>query len=101
MEGWDAVVFSQLNASNAILTTGQKASLTNTSLVMIQNLSSRRGRPDDDAKYWPLPNIATDLPFQFGGNPAQASLAAGKAHVLTLEVRTTVIHPPCIELAFW
>ena len=86
MEGWDAVVFSQLDASNAILTAGQKAGgLTNASLVMIENLSSRRGRAADNAKYWPLPNLATDLPFQFGGNPAQASLAAGKVHVLALE----------------
>ena len=86
MEGWDAVVFSQLDASNAILTAGQKAGgLTNASLVMIENLSSRRGRAADNAKYWPLPNLATDLPFQFGGNPAQASLAAGKGHVLALE----------------
>ena len=85
MEGWDAVTFDQLAPSKAVLTTSQRQTLSNATLVMIQNLSSRRGRADNSAKYWPVPNEAADAPFQFGGNPAQAALAANKAHVLGLE----------------
>jgi hypothetical protein len=79
---WDAVSFFQQDPSRAILGRNppQKGSV-----FSIENLSSRRGRDSHSAKYWPLPNEARDAPFQAGGNPAQAALAAGYTHVRSLE----------------
>jgi hypothetical protein len=83
MEGWDAVSFFQLDASRAILSSSTAPS--NSSLFYIENLSSRRGRGDKSADYSKLPNELKDFPFQAGGNPAQAVLAADYAHVVALE----------------
>ena len=89
MEGWDAVSFFQQAPSRAVLGSGGRPS--NTSLFVIENLSSRRGRADDSAKYWPLPNELKDAPFQAGGNPAQGALAANYSHIVALEAAWTAL----------
>jgi hypothetical protein len=76
MEGWDAVTFAQQAPDRAILARTGQTPPPKTSLFLIENLSSRRGRADTSAAYWPLPNELIDAPFQAGGNPAQAALAA-------------------------
>lgn len=84
MEGWDAVTFDQQAPQRAILAKGQTP-FPNTSLFLIENLSSRRGRANTSAAYWPLPNLLIDTPFLAGGNPDQATLAADYEHIVTLE----------------
>jgi hypothetical protein len=91
MEGWDAVSFFQLDAARAILSGGTPA---NNSLFYIENLSSRRGRGVRSADYSKLPNELKDFPFQAGGNPAQAALAANYSHIVALEARWTELLAP-------
>ena len=92
MEGWDAVSFFQQDPARAVL--GGGAAPPSGSLFAIENLSSRRGRADDSAKYWPLPNELADAPFQAGGNPAQAALAADYGHVVALEAAWAALLAP-------
>jgi hypothetical protein len=100
MEGWDAVTFSNLDPTNAIL--GKSPPHGNsTTLFVLENLSSRRGRADDSAAYWPLPNELVDVPFQAGGNPAQASLAASYDHVRALEARWAALLAPYQAAVNW
>ena len=85
MEGWDSLGLFQLEPQRAMFCGASPPSASQ--LLMIENLSSRRGRPDKDAAYWPLPNIEEDFPFLYGGNPAQAAEAAQYEHVMDLEAR--------------
>ena len=94
MEGWDAVSFFQQDPARAVLGGGGGGGPANGSLFAIENLSSRRGRADDSAKYWPLPNELADAPFQAGGNPAQAALAADYGHVVALEAAWAALLAP-------
>ena len=84
MEGWDAVTYDQQAPNRAILAKGQTPP-PNTSLFLLENLSSRRGRSNTSAAYWPLPNLLTDAPYLAGGNPDQAALAARYDHIVALE----------------
>lgn len=91
LEGWDAITFAQLAPDHAVLSTHPPRGNT---LFVLENLSSRRGRSNASAAYWPLPNELIDLPFQAGGNPAQASLAAEYEHVCALERRWDALLRP-------
>ncbi|KAK3267074.1 hypothetical protein CYMTET_24346 [Cymbomonas tetramitiformis] len=93
MEGWDAVSFFQLDPRRAVLSKNSPRANT-TTLFAIENLSSRRGRDDHSAKYWPLPNELHDAPFQAGGNPAQAAAAANYTHIRSLELAWTKLLAP-------
>jgi hypothetical protein len=85
-DGWDSVTFPNLSPTRAALSSAQKATPASTPTVfVIENLSSRRGRANDSFAYNELPNEWNDLPFQFGGNPAQASLAANYDHIVLQE----------------
>eukprot|EP00948_MAST-09A_sp_MAST-9A-sp1_P000332 g332.t1 len=95
MEGWDTVTFDQLSPSRAVLgSTKPTPEEAETTVFAIENLSSRRGRDDHNAKYWPLPHLSDDLPYQFGGNPSQASKAANYSHVTALESRWAELLEP-------
>jgi hypothetical protein len=86
--GWDSVTFANLSPSRAALSANQVdaiVSKTTPSIFAIENLSSRRGRNNTSFSYTSLPNELTDLPFQGGGNPAQAMLAADYDHIVALE----------------
>jgi len=91
MEGWDSITFDQLAPDRARLRGDPSF---NGSVMVIENLSSRRGRSASSAKYWPLPNELADFPFQAGGNPAQAVLAANYTHVLALETEWAALLKP-------
>lgn len=96
MEGWDAVSFSQLDPDRAVLAknTPRGNGRNSTAVFAIENLSSRRGRDSHSSKYWPLPNELTDVPFQAGGNPAQAAMAANYTHVRSLEAAWATLLKP-------
>ena len=70
-------------------------------LLHWQNLSSRRGRSASSVKYWPLPNELDDFPFQAGGNPAQAVLAANYTHVRALETQWAALLKPYRVQSNW
>ena len=100
MEGWDAITFEQLDPARAILSSAPPVGGSST-LFALENLSSRRGRSNTSAAYWPLPNELTDAPFQAGGNPAQASLAASYSHVRALEARWATLLAPYNASVNW
>ena len=100
MEGWDAITFQDLAPANAILSQSPPRG-NSTTLFVLENLSSRRGRNATSAAYWPLPNELSDAPFQAGGNPAQASLAAGYAHVRALEAQWSNLLAPYGSVVNW
>jgi hypothetical protein len=93
MEGWDAVTFAQQAPDRAILGKGQMPPV-NTSLFLLENLSSRRGRSNTSAEYWPLPNLLVDAPYLAGGNPDQAALAARYDHIVALEAAWSTLLQP-------
>jgi hypothetical protein len=94
MEGWDAVSPFQLDPARAVLGSASPGWDVNRTLFFIENLSSRRGRADHSAKYWPLPNELHDAPFQAGGNPAQGAAAAVYSHIVGLEKAWAVLLKP-------
>jgi len=91
MEGWDSVTVDLLAPKRAILAKGRPSA---ESLFFIEDLSSRRGRSDKSASYFPLPNVFEDAPFFAGGNPAQAAKAADYNHVIALESRWAELVKP-------
>ena len=100
LEGWDAVTFANLDSSNAVLSKAPPRG-NSTTLFALENLSSRRGRGNLSADYWPLPNELVDAPFQAGGNPAQACLAASYAHVRALEAKWAALLKPYAAVVNW
>lgn len=63
------------------------AVVTPTSTPFTRRRRRRSLPPSRPHRYWPLPNKRADFPYQAGGNPAQAALAAEYAHVRALEAR--------------
>lgn len=101
MEGWDSITVAELEPQNAVLSVGQCLPPDTPQLFAITHLSSRRGRDERSAKYWPLPNIAHDEPFLAGGNPAQAALAANYSFIRAVAARWEAMLKPCQKLPNW
>eukprot|EP00940_MAST-03C_sp_MAST-3C-sp2_P001696 g1696.t1 len=101
LEGWDAVTFACMDPARAVLSTNPSVGPNSTDIFTIENLSSRRGRSDNSTSYDRLPNELEDIPFQAGGNPAQAQLAAEYDHIVALVDRWATLLAPYRASPSW
>ena len=96
LELWDSITVGNLSPNQAVLDQSNIHGL-----FAIPNLSSRRGRADNNTSYTRLPNIRHDFPFVAGGNPAQASAAANGSHIRQLEKRWAELLEPYGQVPNW
>ena len=96
LELWDSITVDNLSPAQAVLDQSNIHGL-----FAIPNLSSRRGRADNDTSYTHLPNLRYDFPFVAGGNPAQASAAANASHIRQLEKRWAELLEPYGRVPNW